>query len=144
VNFVGTIFNDYKCFRNFLMEENPGKLYFMFRASVFCNFYSVGCWKRCFQGYEYKKFFAAAPRKRRNCCTTPQLPYSADFAPSDFHFLSSLRRLRFVPLEASGVLKKFFSFKWNVEKWESCVVGNVAEQKLHNNILTIEHHRQFS
>jgi hypothetical protein len=27
--FVGTIFNDYKCFRNFLMEENPGKLYFM-------------------------------------------------------------------------------------------------------------------
>jgi hypothetical protein len=36
------------------------------RASVFCNFYilvdrealrfgaSVGCWKRCFQGYEYK------------------------------------------------------------------------------------------
>jgi hypothetical protein len=26
VNFVGTIFNDYKSFRNFLMEENPGKL----------------------------------------------------------------------------------------------------------------------
>jgi hypothetical protein len=58
---------------------------------------------------------------------------------------SSLRGLRFVSLEASGgVLKKFFSFKWNVEKWGSCVVGNVAEQKLHNNILTIEHHRQFS
>jgi hypothetical protein len=50
-----------------------------------------------------------------------------------------------VSSEASGgVLKKFFSFKWNVEKWGSCVVGNVAEQKLHNNILTIEHHRQFS
>jgi hypothetical protein len=25
VNFVGTIFNDYKSYRNFLMEENPGK-----------------------------------------------------------------------------------------------------------------------
>jgi hypothetical protein len=54
VNFVGAIFNDYKSYRNFLMEENPGKLYFMNkfyyyqdrffflmpqRASVFCNFY---------------------------------------------------------------------------------------------------------
>jgi hypothetical protein len=29
VNFIGTIFNDYKHFPNFLMEENPGKLYFM-------------------------------------------------------------------------------------------------------------------
>jgi hypothetical protein len=28
VNFVGTIFNDYKSFRNFLMEENPEEVVF--------------------------------------------------------------------------------------------------------------------
>jgi hypothetical protein len=32
VNFVGTIFNDYKSFRNFLMEENPGKDRFFFEC----------------------------------------------------------------------------------------------------------------
>jgi hypothetical protein len=85
VNFIGTIFNDYKSYRNFLMEENPGKLYFMTKIlllSLKTDFFlnaskgqcflqflhssrpgstrfgaSVGCWKRCFQGYEYKKCF---------------------------------------------------------------------------------------
>jgi hypothetical protein len=82
VNFVGTIFNDYKSFRNFLMEENPEKLLFyelnfiIIKTDFFLNAskgqcflqflhssrpgstrfgVSVGCWKRCFQGYEYKK-----------------------------------------------------------------------------------------
>jgi hypothetical protein len=67
------------------MEENPGKLYFMTKIlllSLKTDFFlnaskgqcflqflhssrpgstrfgaSVGCWKRCFQGYEYKKCF---------------------------------------------------------------------------------------
>jgi hypothetical protein len=81
VNFVGTIFNDYKSFRNVLMEENPGKFYELnfiiiktdfflnaLKSQCFLQFShssrpgstrfeaSVGCWKRRFQGYEYKKY----------------------------------------------------------------------------------------
>jgi hypothetical protein len=79
--FVGTIFNDYKYFPKLLMEDNPGKLYFMnkilllsrqifflnaSKGQCFLQFLhssrsgstsfgvSVGCWKRRFQGYEYK------------------------------------------------------------------------------------------
>jgi hypothetical protein len=82
VNFVGTIFNDYKSVRNFLMEENPGKIIiktdFFLNASkgqCFLQFLhssrsgstrfgaSVGCWKRCFQGYEYKKWFIESCKK---------------------------------------------------------------------------------
>jgi hypothetical protein len=96
VNFVGTIFNDYKSFRNFLMEENPGKLYFIVKTDFFLNASkgqcflqflhssrpgstrfgaSVGCWKRCFQGYEYKKYFFCSTSllKAPNCLKSLKL-----------------------------------------------------------------------